>query len=181
MEPLTLRIPSPPGSSPSGGQLADLLRGWIDHTPFAAQLVDVRVPPDREEAVATLVEGERTLEVRLHHGASEDLWLLDAATRVIPTPEEPTTHGWSVLAGFVMAILGIVLSVRWLTFGLAPFLVGVGVSVGIGFLVGGMTYSRARDRQATRATRLGGGQEPARALMDHLAHIVWQDERVLPA
>lgn len=173
MQQIELRIPS---VSPSAaGRLADMLRDWIDRIPDSGDVTELRVRPDGAEAVATVTRDGRRTDVRLHH-QFEDHWLLDASTLVAPPP--PPTHGWSVLAGLLMFLLGVVVSLRWLTFGVGAFLVGVGISVGVALLVAGMTGQRHADRRRTAMTRAEGGQLPAHELVDEIAQVLRSDTRV---
>lgn len=175
MEQLELRIPSlPPGAA---GRVADLLKDWLAGTTAFPDLVDLRVRADGLEAVATLERGLRRTEVRFHHEV-DDRWLLDAATQVHET-EPGATRAWAVLAGLVMFLLGFVVSLRWLSYGAAPFLVGVGVAVILALLVGGMTWRRHTDRKVTAATRVHGGQAVAHDLVDAIAGVAGGDPRVV--
>lgn len=170
MERIELRM----GVEPGAGRLADLLRDWIGRTPAAEGLADLRVRPDGAEAVATVVHEGRRTDVRLHHEV-DDRWMLDASTLV---ESEPPTRGWSVLAGLLMFLLGTIVSLRWLSFGWGPFLVGVGISVVLALLVGGMTHRRRADRRRMAETRARGGQLPAHTLVDEIASVLRTDDRV---
>src|SRR5690554_1198954 len=130
MRPLPLRF----HTRPTRGQLADMLTEWLKRTPYAREVEGVQLPSDRDEAVATFSHQDRTFEVRLHPGGPPDLWLLEASTRV--APEEPS-RSWSALLGGVIALLGIVLSLRWLTIGVLPFLLGIVFSLILGGLAAG--------------------------------------------
>lgn len=173
MQRIELRIPSlTPGAV---APLTELWCDWLTRASEGAPLEDVRIRYGGSEAIGTVRQGLRRIDVRLAHG-SDDRWAIDASTLV--EPEYEPTRGWSILAGLLMFLLGAMLSLGWSDEGPLALLGGLVFSVFLGVMVGVMTHRRRTDRQRTATTREYGGQAAAEVLLDRLAEVLRGDPRV---
>lgn len=128
-------------------ELLDLLQQWLSRTGYHHRVSSVSLRDDGEEAVATLVRGDRHLEVRLEHVA-EDRWFLRA--RGWLAPAEPS-GAWSRLLVVAIVGFGLAVSLGFLSWSPIAFWVGVVASILLGVFATRIARRRAERHRTTWA------------------------------